>query len=308
MPVHPAIAEVVATFPPASPAPPDPAAVRAEDTAAPPEQRVPLHSVTDRRAGGVPVRVYAPTERATSAAIVYAHGGAFFSGSLDSHDQLCRELAVATGREVISVGFRLAPEAAFPAGLDDVSTVLRAIAADPSGWGWDGSGLALAGDSSGANMVASLTASSRPGGADGAARVDAQVLLYPSLDLDFSEAAGLRYPSRVENAQGYGLETAGLAPFNSFYLDSGADPQDPRVSPLLDPDPTGLPRTLVITAEYDPLRDEGELYAERLRDAGVPVRLVRWAGATHGFLQHFAWVPEMHTAFDAVAAFLDHSD
>jgi acetyl esterase len=139
---------------------------------------------------------------------------------------------------------------------------------------------------------------------DGFDRITHQVLFYPSLDLDFDVD---RYASLRENAEGYGLETAGLKPFNAFYLDSGADPDDPLVSPVKRADLTGLPPALILTAEHDPLRDEGELYGRRLSEAGVEAKVSRYAGAGHGFVQHFSWIPEYHRALEETAAFLDRS-
>lgn len=123
----------------------------------------------------------------------------------------------------------------------------------------------------------------------------------PSLDLDFDVD---RYASLRTEAVGYGLETAGLKPFNAFYLDSGADPDDPQVSPIKRADLSGLPRALIVTAEHDPLRDEGELYGRRLRDAGVDVTVSRYAGANHGFVANFSWLPEFARVFDETAEFL----
>jgi acetyl esterase len=108
-----------------------------------------------------------------------------------------------------------------------------------------------------------------------------------------------------ENAVGYGLETAALLPFNSFYLENGADPADPLVSPIKRGNLTGLPAALIITAELDPLRDEGELYGQRLKEAGVKTTVSRYAGAGHGFVQHFSWLPEYHRAFEETASFLN---
>ena len=108
-----------------------------------------------------------------------------------------------------------------------------------------------------------------------------------------------------ENAEGYGLETAGLAPYNAFYFGSGADPADPRVSPIKREDLSGLPPALVITAEYDPLRDEGELYGERLADAGVDATVSRYAGANHGFVANFSWIPQFYRVFQETSDFLN---
>ena len=215
-------------------------------------------------AGGVPVRIYTPAEAQAYGLIVYLHGGAFFLGSLDTHDHVARSLADETGCKVVSVGYRLAPENAFPAGLDDCYAVVRWLAGSGDGLAWDHETLAVAGDSSGGGFVAALAALAHDDGLD---VITHQVLYYPSLDLDFDVD---RYPSLRENAVGYGLQTADLKPYNEFYLSSGADPDDPRVSPIKRSDLTGLPPALIITAEYDPLRDEAELYGRRLRRPASP--------------------------------------
>ncbi|UGS36677.1 alpha/beta hydrolase [Capillimicrobium parvum] len=293
MPLHPEVARVVVTMP----APPDeldPVAMRADQEAhVPPlDERLPLAAVQDATAGDVPVRIYTPT--GADGWLVYIHGGAFFLGSLDTHDHVARSLAEATGATVVSVGYRLAPEAPYPAGLDDCYAVVRWMAEH-------GRTMAIAGDSSGANFVAAVAAMAHDDDLDA---ITDQILYYPSLDLDFDPD---RYASLRENAVGYGLETVGLKPFNAFYVDSGADPADPLVSPIKRADLTGLPRALVVTAEYDPMRDEGELYARRLSEAGVDVVLSRYAGAGHGFVEHFSWIPEFHRVFEETRDFLDRT-
>jgi acetyl esterase len=291
MTLHPEIAKALAGRPAPPPGPLDPQTLRAaEQSAVPPlEQRLPVPAVEDLIADGVPVRVYV----GSAGVLVYFHGGAFFLGSLDTHDHIARSLARATGFTVVSVGYRLAPEAAFPAGLDDCNTAVRWAARR-----FGGDVLAVAGDSSGGTFAAAVAAGAHD---DGFHRITHQVLYYPSLDLDFDEH---RYPSLRENATGYGLETSGLQAFNAFYLASGADPADPRVSPIKRADLTGLPPALIVTAEHDPLRDEGELYGQRLRAAGVATTVSRYAGAGHGFVQHFSWIPEYHRVFEETAAFL----
>ncbi|WP_151769697.1 alpha/beta hydrolase [Streptomyces abyssomicinicus] len=304
MPLHPEIARFLATLPAPPEGPLDPVAMRAGDEAhvAPLAERLPLHRVEDLTAhtasGDVPVRVHTPTEADAHGVIVYFHGGAFFLGSLETHDHVARSLAKETGLTVVSVGYRLAPEAAFPAGLDDCHAVVRWAAEQGEVLGWDGTTLAVAGDSSGGNFAAAVVARAHDEGFD---RITHQILYYPSLDLDFDED---RHPSLRENAVGYGLETAGLKPFNAFYLDSGADPADPRVSPLKRADLSGLPKTLVVTAEFDPMRDEGELYGKRLREAGVEATVARYEGAGHGFVQHFSWIPEYHEVFARTRDFI----
>ncbi|MCP8710758.1 alpha/beta hydrolase [Streptomyces sp. AC04842] len=304
MTLHPEIAKFLATLPAPPEGPLNPVAMRAADEAhlPPVEDRLPLHSVEDVTArtadGEVPVRIYTPAEADTYGLLVYFHGGAFFLGSLETHDHVARSLAKETGLKVVSVGYRLAPEAAFPAGLDDCYAVVRWAAGEDSGLDWDGATLAVAGDSSGGTFAAAVAARAHDDGFD---RITHQILYYPSLDLDFDVD---RYPSLRENATGYGLETAGLKPFNAFYLDSGADPADPLVSPIRRTDLSGLPPALVVTAEHDPLRDEGELYGKRLREAGVPATVTRYAGANHGFVQHFSWIPEFHGVFEETRDFL----
>ncbi|MFB7456151.1 alpha/beta hydrolase [Streptomyces sp. NPDC056188] len=307
MTLHPEIATFIASLPAPPEGPLDPVALRAADEAhvAPLEERLPLHAVDDvtakTAAREVPVRIYTPVEADGYGVLVYFHGGAFFLGSLETHDHVARSLARETGLKVVSVGYRLAPEAAFPAGLDDCYAVVRWVAEEGTGLAWDGTTLAVAGDSSGGTFAAAVAARAHDDGFD---RITHQILYYPSLDLDFDVD---RYPSLRENAVGYGLETAGLKPFNAFYLDSGADPADPLVSPIKRTDLTGLPPALVVTAEHDPMRDEGELYGERLCEAGVEATVSRYGGAGHGFVQHFSWIPEYHAVFTQTRDFLGRS-
>lgn len=278
----------------------DPVAMRAEEEAQAPTGKPAVRAVEDSVADGVPVRIYTPSDEATGV-LVYLHGGAFFLGSLDTHDHVARNLAVATGRRVVSVGYRLAPENDFPAGLLDCYGVVRWAAGQRSTGQrstGQGSSVAVVGDSSGGNLVAAVAALAHDDDLD---LVSHQVLLYPSLDLDFDES---RYPSLVENAVGHGLETAGLKPFNAFYLGSGADAADPRVSPIKRQNLSGLPPALVITAEFDPLRDEGELYGRRLAEAGVTATVSRYDGVGHGFVQFAPDVPQTVRAYREIAEFL----
>ena len=321
MPLHPQIAKILSSLPapegsPLDPAPPlDPASMRAAEAAGVPvaDQRLPLHAVVDATAVDVtavdvtpvtphreiPVRIYTPTAAEKHSIIVYFHGGAFFLGSVNTHDHVARALAKETGHVVISVGYRLAPEAAFPAGLDDCYAVVRWAAAQGGNLGWDGRNVAIAGDSSGGNFVAAVAARALDDGFHG---ITHQIMYYPSLDLDFDED---RYASMRENAEGYGLETAGLRPFNAFYIDGGADPSNPLASPIKRSDLTGLPPALIITAEFDPLRDEGELYGQRLDEAGVDTTVKRYSGANHGFVQNFSWIPEFYRVFTETSEFLN---
>ena len=301
MPLNPQIADVLAQLPAPPDGPLDPVAMRAgeESAVAPADSRLPLFRVEDSVAAGVPVRIYTPTKADSHGVLVYFHGGAFFLGSVNTHDHVARNLAKATGLKVVSVDYRRAPEAAFPAGLDDCLAVVRWVADNAEALNWNGGTLALAGDSSGGTFVAAVAALAHDQGFD---RITHQVLYYPSLDLDFDVD---RYASLRDNAEGYGVETAGLKYFNSFYFSSGADPSDPRVSPIKREDLTGLPPALIVTAEFDPMRDEGELYGERLSQAGVVAKVSRYDGANHGFIQNFSWIPEYHKVFEETAEFLE---
>ncbi len=309
MSLHPEIAAALLGRPAPVGGPLDPVALRAAELAdvLPIERRRPLHSVQDQRArwgaDEVTVRVYTAAPAAAYGLLVYLHGGSFFLGSIDTHDHIARSLAAATGLRVISVDYRLAPESAFPAGLHDCYAAVRWAGAQSSELGWDGRTFAIAGDGSGGGMAASVAGMALD---DGFGELTHQVLYYPSLDLDFDEQ---RYPSLRENGVGYGLETASLKPYHAFYLDSGAATDDPLVSPMRRRDLTGLPPALIVTAQLDPLRDEGEHYAERLRGAGVhPVVLRRYAGAPHGFVQHYGWIPDYAEVFDRTAGFLRSDD
>jgi acetyl esterase len=269
-------------------------------------ERLPVHAVVDKTlpttAGDVPVRVYTPTAAHAHPVIVYFHGGAFFLGSVNTHDHIARALANAAECVVVSVDYRLAPEHAFPAGLEDCYAAVQWIAEngrDPAGGiGWDGQTLAVMGDSSGANFAAAVAAMALDAGLT---CITHQVLYYPSLDLDFDVE---RYESLKTNAVGNGLETAMLKPFNAFYVNSGADPANPLVSPIKRTELAGLPPALIVTAECDPLRDEGELYGRKLAQAGVPASIRRYASAAHGFVQYFSWLPEFQGVFAETADFL----
>ena len=307
MPLHPTISKFIAGMP-APEGDLNPNEMRlAEELNLPPESdKAAMHSIVDRTLsteyGDVPVRMYFPNDKKVLPILVYFHGGAFFLGSLNTHDQLARQLAKASECLVISVDYRLAPENVFPAGLDDCYGVVRWIAEQKEavfeGVYWDQQNLIVCGDSSGANFAAAVSARAYD---DDVRAISHQVLFYPSLDLDFD---GSRYESLRSNAVGNGLETAMLKPFNDFYFQSGANPKDPLVSPIKRTRFDGLPPALIITAECDPLRDEGELYGYKLEEAGVPCEIIRYESAGHGFIQYFAWLPEFADVFAKTANFI----
>ncbi len=263
--------------------------------------QAPMASVADRTipgpAGDIPVRVYVPgDDPGPRPVLVYFHGGGWVAGDLETHDGTVRALAAASGVTVVSVDYRLAPEHPFPVPLDDCLAAVRWVAdpANAAGLGVDPARLAVAGDSAGGNLAAVVAQELRD---DGPA-VRFQLLVYPVTD------ARMSHPSIDENAEGYLLTKADMEWFRGHYLGGDAGGwTDPRVSPLLAPDDafSGLPPALVITAEYDPLRDEGEAYAERLRAAGVTATATRYDGVIHGFFSMGDMVPEGKAAIDEAA-------
>jgi acetyl esterase len=248
----------------------------------------PVASVTDTVAAAngveVPVRVITPEVGGTEAPplIVYLHGGGWVVGTLDTYEPLTRALANRTGAIVVSVDYRLAPEHPWPAALEDAEAATAWAYRQAAGLGADQARVGVAGDSAGGGLAAAVTQRAKYGGP----RLAFQTLVYPVLD------PALDTPSAVENAEGYYLTTAGMRWYWEQYLGGGADVNDPAVSPGRAADLGGLPPALVITAEYDPLRDEGETYARRLREAGVPTELRRFEGGVHGFFRFRAVMGE----------------
>jgi acetyl esterase len=241
---------------------------------------VPVRSVTDSMipgpAGDLPIRAYRPEADGAVPTVVFFHGGGFVIGDLDTHDDQTRLLCRDVGAVVVSVDYRLAPEAKFPAGFEDCLAATRYVGEHIDDFGGDATRLAVAGDSAGANFAAAVAIACRDAGAPALA---AQLLLYPVVDFD--PAGG--YPSRVENAEGYFLTAEDSEWFHTQYADETFDAADIRASVIKTPDLSGLPAAVVGTAEFDPLRDEGDAYAARLADAGVKVVHHRFGGMIHGF-------------------------
>jgi acetyl esterase len=243
-----------------------------------PSQPPPLASAVDRRlpgpAGDVPVRIYTPEGSGPFPALVYFHGGGFVIGGIDTHDGTCRELCNEAGCVVVSVDYRLAPEHPFPAAPEDCYAATRWVAEHGTGIGVDPTRLAVGGDSAGGNLAAAVSLMARDRGGPALRH---QLLVYPVTDHAFDTA------SYEENAEGYMLTRDMMRWFWGHYLTDPARGDEPLASPLRAKDLSGLPSATVITAEFDPLRDEGEAFAERLIGAGVKTELTRYDGMFHGF-------------------------
>jgi acetyl esterase len=223
-------------------------------------------SVADQRSpGGVPVRIFEPRQPDGSI-LVYLHGGGWVVGNVDTHDPLCRRVANATGARVVSVDYRLAPEHPYPAALDDAEEVLRWLAAANPG-----RPIGVAGDSAGGSLSAGLAIRAR----DQQLPLTAQLLLYPATD------PAMTSPSITENGEGYFLTQHSMDWFYRHYFPSGVPAADD--ADLAHADVAGVAPAVVATAEFDPLRDEGAAFADRLKNAGVKVEYVPGPGLIHGF-------------------------
>ncbi len=246
-----------------------------------PATLVPVASVAPGLAGDVPVRVYRPEAEGPVPTIVFFHGGGFVIGDLDTHENVCRQLCRDVGAVVVSVDYPLAPEHPFPAGPDAGWNALTWAVLHVDEYGGDATRIAVGGDSAGGNIAAVCAQRARREGI----ALAAQLLVYPAVDM-LGE-----YASRVDNAEGYFLTLADMEWFATKYLgvtDPGTTEaeklaRDPRVSPLLSDDLGGLPPAVVATAEFDPLRDEGNAYADALAAAAGDVRHRQFPGLIHGF-------------------------
>ncbi|EYB69101.1 Alpha/beta hydrolase fold-3 [Deinococcus phoenicis] len=248
-------------------------------------------------ASDLPARLYTPEGEGPFPLTVFFHGGGFVAYNIETHDSVCRELCAGAGAAVLSVDYRLAPEHRFPAGVDDAYAALVWASAHGEDLGADASRLAVAGDSAGASLSIACTLRARD---EGGPAIRAQLLVYPATDFVNLD----RYPSRRENASGYFLTEERMQFFGQMYLSDPAHAAHPHVSPLHAADLTGLPPALVLTAEFDPLRDEGVAYAEALNAAGGRATHQPGPGMIHGFANVTALSPAAAALLDQAAAWL----
>lgn len=239
-----------------------------------------LDHVIRRGDHDIPVRVYGPNASFSGEGVLlFFHGGGWVTGNIDSYDRVCRTMARKTCRPVISVDYRLAPEYPFPAGLEDCYTVAKELFVNGCMPGVCPENITLIGDSAGGNLAAAVSLLARDRGEFLPRR---QILLYPATAADHTEQSP--FASVRANGTDYLLTAKRVEEYMSLYQSSPQDRENPYFAPLLAQSLENQPNTLILTAEYDPLRDEGEAYGEALRAAGNPVQVVRLADALHGFL------------------------
>ena len=239
--------------------------------------------------GDIPIRIYRPEPGESAPCLVYYHGGGWVIGTPDSTDAICRAVAKRAGCVVVSVDYRLSPEHKFPIPLDDCFAATRWVADNAAELGVDPNRIAVGGDSAGGNLAAAVSIRARD---EGGPALRMQLLVYPVTNHDFST------PSYAENGEGNLLTTDMMRWFWDHYVNGPEDSANPLCSPLRAEDLSNLPPAFVITAEYDPLRDEGEAYAAALTKAGVSVTHTRYDGMIHAFWQMVAVFPQATVAAD----------
>ncbi|MEO7855123.1 MAG: alpha/beta hydrolase [Rubrivivax sp.] len=247
--------------------------------------------------GDIPLRLYQPEPESRRGAappvLVYFHGGGWVIGDLDTHDTLCRELALGSGCAVVAVDYRMGPEHRFPAAVDDCIAATRWVHGHAAELGVDGSRLAVGGDSAGGNLAAVVALAARDAGD---VPIGCQLLIYPATD----QRRG--HPSHTENGQGFLLTTDSMDYFAGHYIADKALYADWRTSPLLHADLSKLPPALVLTAGYDPLRDEGLQYSQRLSESGSRAAHISFERQIHGFITMGRVIDEANTAVALCAA------
>ena len=257
---------------------------------APPEVTLTRDLVAPGPLGDIPLRLIRPAGAAADVrlpVLVYCHGGGWTIGDVDTHDTLCRELANGAGCAVVSVDYRLGPEHRFPAAVDDVLAATRWVAAQADALALDATRLAIGGDSAGGNLAAVTAIAARDAGD---LPVVFQLLIYPAVDMRAT------LPSHTTCAQGYMLTADSIAYYRGHYIPDAGQWADWRASPLLREDLQDLPPALVLTAGFDPLRDEGRAYADRLSAAGNRAQYVCFERQIHGFITMGRVIDEANTA------------
>lgn len=267
-------------------------------------QKPPLYKSWDREIPcgdhNVPVRIFSPSGEGPHPVLLFFHGGGWVVGNIDSYDGVCTDMAQLTDRVVVSVDYRLAPEYPFPAGLEDCYAVAREIFINGGTLGERPEDITLIGDSAGGNLAAAVSLLARD---RGEFLPRQQILLYPALYNNYSDTSP--FPSVQENGTDYLLTAKRVSDFMDLYCGDPSDRQSPYFAPLLAQDFHDQPRTLIITAEFCPLRDEGEYYGRKLREAGCQVEIYRMKDALHGFLSLPSRFIHVKKAYALINRFLD---
>lgn len=246
--------------------------------------------------GPIPLRIYSDTNEAGLPIVIYCHGGGWVLGNLDSHDNTCRAIAKKANAVVVNVDYRLAPEHPFPAAIDDVYSAVVWVKKNAAQMGGDPDNIFIAGDSAGANLAAAAAIEAKKLKGPSIA---GQILIYPVTDLSNFDT-----DSYGTFGKGYYLTQAYMEKFRDCYVPNPADRIDPRVSPLLEKDLSDLPPALVMTAQFDVLRDEGEAYARRLEEAGGRVNILRVPGVIHGFMTMDRILSQPNDVLQEITAFI----
>lgn len=249
------------------------------------------------------VRIYEPKEDKKRHTLLFFHGGGWVTESVDTYHSVCMNLAQHTGSKVVSVEYRLAPEHPFPQGLEDCYTVARELLCHGAEWEPFPGKVTLIGDSAGGNLCAAVSLLARDRGEFAVPR---QILLYPAVYSDHTDQSP--YPSVIENGTDYLLTSKRICDYMELYIQNDRDWRSPYFAPLLAGNFKDQPRTLVITAEYDPLRDEGEDYAKKLADAGNDVVCYRMKDALHGFFSLGPRYVHVKKTYERINAFLNEGD
>ncbi|MFM2234734.1 MAG: hypothetical protein RL296_393 [Actinomycetota bacterium] len=244
-----------------------------------------VHEIRDVQAGSIPCRLYRPSAKTDLGLLVFFHGGGWVIGDLNSHDGVCRSLANKSGHAVLSVDYRLAPEHKFPAAFDDCAAAVKWAFENAKALGVDNSRMAVGGDSAGGNLAAAVALAE-------VVPLKFQMLIYPAVDMRMES------PSISENANAPILTKAVMAWFVAHYMSRDADRANINASPMLASDDLlkRMPPAIVITAQYDPLRDEGEAYGKRLVENGVSTTITRYNGAFHGFFNMITILDDAQSA------------
>ncbi len=264
----------------------------------------PFYRIWDHRVAAedheIPVRIFSPQTTGEFPVLLFFHGGGWVTGNIDSYDKVCTNMAQITKHQVVSVDYRLAPEYPFPAGLNDCYRVAKEIYTNPSLFGVSAKEITLIGDSAGGNLAAAVSLMARD---RGEFLPQKQILVYPATYYDHSETSP--FPSVHENGKGYLLTSKKVCDYMDLYQSQESDRSNPYFAPLLAKSLDHQPDTLIITAEYDPLRDEGEAYGKKLMNFGNHVEMHRIHDALHGFLSLSPRFAHVKKAYRYINRFLN---